>query len=63
MAAMPSGLFDAKAARLQIQIVVDENEVVRRELKLAEQTFNRQPCDIHEIERARQFDELGSVPN
>src|SRR4029078_6245615 len=39
--AIPSCLLDAQAARLQVQIVMHENEIVRGELVLAEKTFER----------------------
>src|SRR6478736_6436177 len=60
---MPSCLLDAQAARLQVQIVMHENEIVRGESVLSEKTFERRARHVHEIERARQFDQLGAVAN
>src|SRR6185503_10465977 len=61
--AMPSCLLDAQAARLEIQIVMHENEIIRGELVLAEKTLERRARHIHEIERPGQFDQLGAVAN
>jgi hypothetical protein len=55
---MPSGLFDAKAAWLQIQIIVDENQIVDGELQLAQKTFQWRACHVHEVESAGKFDQL-----
>lgn len=59
--AMPSGLFDSEAARFQVQIVVDENEIVAGELQLPEKTFQRRARNIHEIEGTGKFNRDGSL--
>jgi hypothetical protein len=41
---------------------VDENVIGGGELILAEQTFQRRPCDVHEIERAGEFYQFRSMP-
>jgi hypothetical protein len=59
--AMPSGLFDPKAARFQIQIIVDENEIVAGELQLPEKTFQRRARNVHEPEGAGEFNQGRSL--
>jgi len=63
VASMPPGLFDLEAARFQIQIVMDENQIVDGELQLTQKTFKRRARHIHEVESPGEFDQLRSEPS
>lgn len=50
MPARPAALLDTQPPGLQIEIVMNENQIVRLDFKLAHQAFERGTCEIHPVQ-------------
>jgi len=55
---VPARLLDPQAPRLQIEIVVNENEIVGGERELAQEAFERRTGDVHPVEGAGEFEDF-----
>jgi len=63
VSSMPSGQLDPQPARLQIKIVMDDDEILGRELEFSEKAFEGRAAEIHPIQRPGKFNQLGSKPS
>ena len=55
---MPTGLFDPKTPQIKIEIVMDEDQVVGGQRKLAQEAFERRTSDVHPVEGTGEFEEF-----
>lgn len=62
MTAVAAGLLELQPPRLQIEIVVNEDEMFWGERELSQKTFERGPADVHPVQQAGQLDDLGTEP-
>lgn len=56
MAAVAAGLLDSQSARLQIQIIMDEDQIRRREFEFPQKAFEGGTTEIHPVQRTGQLD-------
>lgn len=56
MAAVAAGLLDPQSARLQIQIIMDDDQIRRSELEFSQKAFEGGTTEIHPVQRTGQLD-------
>src|SRR5262245_52060414 len=62
MAAVTACLLDSETPRFQIEIVVNKKEIVDSQVEFAQEALQRRTRDIHPVEGAGEFDQLGAKP-